>query len=224
MTLKGDTYETVEEANMRLTGSVVLYDGDPVYVTNVTGVDNVDEGGGKDIFRVYATPLPFNIEKDIAGGKEIRKYISSKKFNLSAFKLGYCNLGYGKAVFLSRVAMRQNRQGLTGDTLRIRSISDNNPTDVGFKELVASKGFVSCIKGIYPNYKEFDYEEKAEGLTSMALSRNIALQKDEEGLGLIYAYHRGVKCGYVKDGGRLFISNKFKFLKEEFEESLIPLA
>ena len=223
MTLKGDTYETVEEASMRLTGSVVLYDGDPVYVTNVTGVDNMEEGGGKDIFRVYATPLPFNIERDVVD-KQIRKYISSKKFNLSAFKLGYCNLGTGKAVFLSRVAMRQNRQGLTGDTLCIRSISGHNPMDVGFKELVASKGFVSCIKGIYPNYKEFDHEEKVEGLTSLALSRNIALQKDEDGLGLIYAYHRGVKCGYVKDGGRLFISNKFKFLKEEFEESLIPLS
>jgi hypothetical protein len=100
-------YENVHDASARLQSSVVLYDGEPVYITNVREAGVGDPKG--DIFRVYASPLPYRA--NLAEAEGMRKFISSKKFDLAPFPMGFMN--WNRRVFyLSRLPRKQNKQGL----------------------------------------------------------------------------------------------------------------
>jgi len=86
MSLRGDAYETAEEVRFRLENTIVKYDGSPVYITRV----EVAQPGDEDkISRVLFSELPFD---PLAGkGKVQRRFLSSRKFDLTPFKMGYMN-------------------------------------------------------------------------------------------------------------------------------------
>lgn len=218
MSLKGVAYETVEEANMRLSGSVVLYDGEPVYVTRVTALENPDEAGpGGDIARVYISPLPY-------GGvaKEARKYISSRKFDLSPFRMGWCNTQAIGPVYVSRRPARKVRQGLTAANLVTKSLGGGNGA-LSAPQLFNDPGFLRCIKNDYPSYKDALDVVKKKAIDGVPVGREFLLQKDEE-LGIVYLYRGLSKCGLILDDNKVTVPDKFKFLREELEEARIEVA
>ena len=210
MSLKVD-YETVEEAKMRLVGTIVRYDGQPVYITAVSSVNDTAEGGGKDIFRVYANPLP--LTRDAARGQEqFRKYISSKKFDLSPVKLGFINQG-GRAIFVTRSTARQNQQGLNEANCLLTSL-DGLPS-MSWSKLIYDVSFLDGINGKYPSIQEA--LRRLRGLDkSVAVSRDVALSMDEE-IDLITVHYRDKRVGFCADD-EVKISRKFKYLKEAFQE------
>lgn len=225
MSLKGTAYETVEEAHMRLQGSVVLYDGEPVYITAVKAVERQDEGGGRDIFRVYAVPLPYGKADDVRNGndKQFRKYISSKKFDLSPFPMGWCSYGRD-AYYLSRIPARQARQGLTSGNLKISAIG-GRPIKADYNSLVSSEEFKRCVTGKYE-----DVEIALARLNGLGddvvvpVGRSFAFVKDVD-IGLVYLYHKNTKCGFTFGTNKGFtLPDKYKFLREEAEENRIQLA
>lgn len=215
MTLRGDKYETLEEITTRLKGSVVIYDGDPVYVVDV---GQVGPGDPADVARVYIAPLPILPGKEYTKEMCERKFITSKKFDLRPFKMGFMNYE-GEAVYLSRIPQRQYTQGLKNNTLRA-AMPSGKPFK-GFGSVVTAQAFVDCIKGKYPSIQE----AMRTGASSVALSRDFAFTRDED-LNLLILNYKDVKCG-TKDmdsghevGFRL--SPKFKFLKESLEQARIP--
>ena len=207
-------YESVNDANMRLSGTIVLYDGKPVYIREV-GALAEGEGKNGDIYRVYIKELP--IKPNDRGAYE-RKFISSKKFDLAPFPMGFMNTASGKAVYLSRAPRRQQKQGLSEATLSQYVVGDLSGQGrlVRFADLTSSQQFVDCINGKYPSVAEAT-KMVAEGADSVAFSRVFAIARDKSLPELIYLYHKKDKVGFIMDG-KLKLSAKGRCLRESLNE------
>ncbi len=215
MSLKGDKYETQEEIKFRLESSIVLYDEKPVYITRVQYPEGEDE-----IARVYFRELPYGG----AGEKpEMRKYLSSKKFDLAPFKMGYMN-HKGSAIFVSRAPVRQNKQGLSSGVTSFADVRGQKSGLINFAGLVASQGFVDMFNDKYPDFKQIGDLIGNKEDASVAVSRCFAFYIDHD-LESLYLMNKGVKCGIAMKGDRaLKVPPKFHFLRQEMEEHRIPLA
>lgn len=217
MSLKGDKYETAEEIKFRLEGTVVLYDEKPVYINRVNVPENVDEKG--EVARVFFRELP-NIG---AGARETRKYLSSKKFDLAPFRMGYFN-HKGEAIFASRNPIRQNKQGLCAATLSVSDIKGDPHRGVNFGMLVAVQGFADMINGVFPDFKQIGDMIGDKETHSAAVSRSFAFYLDHD-LESVYLMNKGVRCGIAMKGDKaLKVPPKFHFLRQEMEQHRIPLA
>lgn len=195
-------YETIKEAQMRLTNTIVLYAGEPYYVLCVT--DNAD-----GIFRIYMCPVgdqmaPNNFS-DIpysgsdqyypAGGKSkamddwitahpgsgvIRKMMNSPKFNkFRPFPLGMCNVG-PHCVYVERQPTRRSEQGLTPNMLYSRPIN-LNPGPYGTDVNTWSDSFYKCVKGLYPSFTEALELLKAPNQIAVGFHRLFAVCKGPVG-------------------------------------------
>jgi len=218
MSLKGEAYETAEEVKFRLENTVVLYDGAPVLISRVNVPEEVDR---KEIARVFFYELPYG--RGAGNGKEVRKYLSSKKFDLAPFKMGYFNHN-GGATFASRIPNRQNKQGINVNTCSLTNIRGKRSEIIDFDMMVASQGFVDMVAGKFPTFAEAGEMLGDKETSSVAVSRSFAfvINHDLEALLLI---HKGVKCGIALRGQKaLNLPPKFHFLREEAEECRIPLA
>lgn len=214
-------YETVEDAAMRLRGTVVLYKGDPVQINEVTHGE-----GGDDIIRVKFRELPLLEGKFDRFGRPIgddvvpeqRKFISSKHFDIAPFKLGYVNHPKIGAFYCTRLPNRIQKQGLCGENFQARS---NTGAQVPFGTFIACKEAVSMIKGIYPTFdRALASLDKAP---SVAFSYEFALMKDEVIPDLIYLYHKGNKVGYFSKN-EVLLGQKFKCLKESLQEMQVKVG
>lgn len=217
MSLKGDKYETTEEIKFRLESSIVLYDGQPVYISKVNVVDAEDR---KEIARVFYYELPL---MGRGNGKEVRKYLSSKKFDLAPFKMGYLNHG-GEAVFLARTPVRQHKQGLSSTSSVFTDCKGRRSENINFNTLTSSQGFVDMYKGVYPEFGHCGDLLGNNDHSSVAVSRSFAFVIDND-LDALMMMHKGVRCGIAMKGDKaLKVSPKFHFLREEMEDHRIPVA
>jgi hypothetical protein len=218
MSLRGETYETTKEVKFRLEGTVVLYDGAPVLISRVNIPDDEDK---KEIARVFFYELPYGGREN--GGKETRKYLSSKKFDLAPFKMGYFNHG-GEAICASRVPIRQNQQGLSANTCSLTNIRGNKSGNLHFNMMIGSKGFVDMVSGKFPTFTEAGEMLGNKDNSSVAVSRSFAFLIDHD-LEALLLMHKGIRCGIAVRGQKaLNLPPKFHFLREEAEECRIPLA
>jgi hypothetical protein len=215
MSLKGTEYENAEEANFRLHGTIVLYDGEPVYISQVAHEPDLPKG---DIFRVYTQSLPVSNRRDPE-----RKYISSGKFDLAPFKMGFINLD-GNVFYLSRTTARQNRQGLNDRTFEaapLRNVPGVVAPSLG--DLIRTKEFYDTIKGRYPSMEDAMARLREEGVSGVAISREYALVTHSSLKELLFLFHRKTVVGFMQTGDREFkLGQAFKFLKEELNERKIP--
>lgn len=202
-------YEDLPDAQMRLQNSVVLYDGEPVYITDIS---QGGEGDPKeDVFRVYACPLPYD-----GAQKPLRKFISSRKFDLAPFPMGFMNYR-GRAYYCSRLPRRQQRQGLSTATFQAFDILTQDPSDVRLERLLPEKEFFNCIKGTFPSFPEaLRLIEKAD-VMSVAFSRSFAVAKDDDMEELVFLYHKKEKVGFIMEG-ELKLSKKGRCLRESLQE------
>lgn len=197
-------YEGVADANMRLKGTVVLYEGNPVYIRNVVA------GEKDEILRVQADPIP--IKPRTMDEAEMRKYISSKKFDIAPFKMGYVNAPTG-CFYCSRLPSRQQKQGLSSETFTGR---DHRGNAVPFSNFTTCKEVVAMVKGDYPS---FEVAKRALAkCPSVAFDREFALMKDDIlGDTLLRIYHKGKQVGAYLDG-KVTLGKNFECLKESLVE------
>lgn len=200
-------YENLEDARMRLRGTVVLYEGSPFYIRDVQRPQTKDDG----IFRVVGNPLPLTGRETVDPEGEMRKFISSKNFDIGAFRMGYVNSPSG-AFYCSRLPNRQQKQGLSGDTFSGRT---NRGNAVPFTTFTSTKEVVNMVKNDYPS---FDLAKRSLAKSpAVAFSRDFCLERDEILEDLQHLYHKGSKVGAVLNGN-IVLGNKFKCLKESLEE------
>lgn len=219
MSLKGDKYETTEEVKFRLESSIVVYDGEPVYISQVMMPGAED---AKEIARVFFYSLPLVKAMDAGRKEATRKYLSSRKFDLSPFKMGYMN-HLGEATFVSRAPLRQNKQGLTQATTVLTNCMGKKSDRITFGEMCRAQGFVDMFHGKYPSFKEAGEMLNEKNTTSVAVSRSFAFIIDDD-LDALYLLHKGVKCGLAMKGDKAVkVPQKFHFLKEEMEDHRIPM-
>jgi hypothetical protein len=217
MSLKGDKYETAEEVKFRLENTVVMYDEDPVLITRVTNLEEAAEKG--EIARVFFTQLPYLGNAP----KETRKYLSSKRFDLSPFKMGYMNYE-GQAVFVSRTPVRQNKQGLCSANTLFTDIKGRKSEVLGFSRMLRTEGFVDMVKGKFPDFKVAGDMLDDKDASSVAVSRSFAFFIDHD-LDALFLLNKGIRCGIaMRNDKAVKIPPKFHFLREEMEECNIPLC
>jgi hypothetical protein len=124
-------------------------------------------------------------------------------------------------VFVTRTPIRQNRQGLCGATLKTSTIHGGR-VDLGFMRMISDQGFVDMIKGVYPSFPEAVALMENQGHASVALSRSIALEMDND-LGALFVKKQGVNCGISLAGdAHIRLSKKYHFLREELQACKIP--
>ncbi len=219
MSLKGDKYETQEEVNFRLNNTVVLYNGKPVYITRVNMPEVEDK---REIARVFFVELPYG-KMIVDGAKETRKYLSSRKFDLAPFRMGYFNHN-GEAIFASRTPVRQNQQGLNARNVTFVDASGKRADNMNFNEMIKSQGFVDMVNGVFPDFTAAGEMLGNKDNSSIAVSRSFAFHVDHD-LEALLLLHKGIRCGIALKGDRaLKVPPKFHFLREEMEQCRIPLA
>lgn len=213
-------YESVNDAQMRLQHTVVLYDGEPVYITGVSQVGPDDPKD--DIYRVYAAPLPFVPDRNGNQKEAFRKFISSRKFDLAPFPLGFMNKN-DTTYYLSRQCKRQQKQGLSDNTIGVVDMSSFEGKGKGLprraftvSNLVTYPEFLDTIKGRYPSLEEATALLQGDA-NAVAFSRVFALVKDQDLDDLIYLYHKTDKVGFILDG-QLKLSKAARCLKEALQE------
>jgi hypothetical protein len=212
-------YETVDDARLRLRNTVVRYKDQPVYITNINRGE-----GGDDILRVLFTELPtaknpkrnpFDDMEPVEGDK--RKYISSKFFDISPFKMGYVNSKTG-AYYTERMPNRIQKQGLCAENFRGVT---NFGTQVAWQTFIGTPEMVEMIAGKYPTFDQALTALKK--CPAVAFNREFCLVKDEVVPDLIYLYHKGKKVGYYSHKETI-LGNQFKCLKESLEEMQIKVG
>lgn len=199
-------YENREEAEFRLSGSVVMYDGDPVYVQTVENHDD-------ETVRLNIATLPLN---ENGGGKTVRKKIDSPLFNkFRPFDMGNVNFlhnGVISPIRIERTPARTRVQGTTGANCRISMIHKGTPAVANWSMILQNEGFVEMCKGVYPTFREF----LDSGAPAVCISSDFTVSKGESGLiGLAYRFD---KIGIVNTKGMVFLFPKYKYLKEMLEE------
>lgn len=222
MSLKVPQYETVEEARTRLLHGVVLYDGSPVYITRI----EKSPEAGDERFRVFTLPCPLGAKflrgEERAEG-EVRKLISSKKFDMAAGEMGYVDMG-DVAVQVSRTTKRQYSQALTRGNVSIRTPT-GDPHNYQFSDLLKTGEFGSMFAGKYSDFKtQREKLEHSNKVKSVAVSKQFALQQEgDDDFGLSYLYNRNQRCGIVLPGSKVVrVPKKFQFLREELEDCRVP--
>ncbi len=187
-------------AGTRLNGTyVTLENGTPIYINEVTGKGTVD-------YLNLLTNAHDVCHLDLVNCKPVR--------------LGYVNTPEG-AVYVSRIPSRRYRQGLTLQSVNCRILGEP-----ALRNNINNANLASCIKGNYLSIKEigtrferavkkinpFD-QGRIREIPSFAWSRRWALQRNGK------VEYRGKVVGDFVNG-KVQLLPKFKYLKEELEESL----
>lgn len=181
-------------ADSRLSDSIVLYEGRPVWVICVTCDGEVEFRSISDSFESTA-PL--------------------EEFDLNPFKLGYCNLtaanGMNNSVLLSRSSARHYKQGLRRQNLICVGSSPS--------KILGTKAFEDTVMGKYPSLSNCIDQLCNEEAKSIAFSRNFSLVHLDNKQACLH--YRKVSVGRVKlDSGEVSLNKDFDFLDGMLEEDL----
>lgn len=226
-------FETVKEANIRLRGTVVLYDKEPYSVIAIT--DHKKDG----IFRIYM--IPIGIEGDKGGAanytalnptpvnttphdhssfgsemdkwldanegktKVIRKSMNSPLFNkYRPFPLGMCNYGTD-VIYIERQPTRKTEQGLTRQMLDTYQISVTKGGKIPSIDLF-HPAFRACIMAQHPSPKDCLAALLSNEFKNEALAfhRDFAFIKGP--IDLVFLAYKGDIVGVLP-------KNNFDFLK-----------
>lgn len=229
-------FETLKEAQMRLVGSVVLYDKEPYYVLLVS--DHRKDG----IFRAYLDKcdqekltmsrikVPYHSPAEMDDWLEknpnegiIRKMCNSHLFNsFRPFPLGMVNKN-GGVVYARRIPAKPNtQQGLT-DNMLSRTPLSAEPNEIyksGNSLTAHSQDLARTIKGDYPSIAECIKALNDPKIVNngAAFHREFALIKGK--VGVLYLAYKDEFIGYLPSGNttQLILDKKFKHLKETVDE------
>lgn len=166
-----------QDVNSRLSGTIVRYRREPVYV----------EVANHDTLHLY----------DIT--KEMRKpkYIISPKdveFDVSTPPLGYVNYPYG-VVYLSRSPRRVYKQGLASNNTCFYSLPSQTGDIRRADGRLTSQEVYDCIVGNYPDVNSVLKQLRSGKVVSKAISRDVAFQIDS--IGMVSVYYDQVLCGHI---------------------------
>jgi hypothetical protein len=202
------TYDSVEEAQRRLVGTIVTYDGQPVQVNDVRSHPD-------GILRVSFSAWPFD-------GREpdVRKMINSPLFKRFVTPpLGFCNYFSGRSAncfWTERVSARTQRQGLSSDTFNASALQSGDRAN--YSAIVASDGFREMVCGEYPTYA--DALARLVPNSSIAVDRNFALAKSAGSY--VFLHHRREEVGIVLRETLYLRNDRQHMLESIVENPVLP--
>ncbi len=212
-------YQTRDEAQLRLSNTVVIYDKAPIWVRQAL---HNDEG----LIVLEVCRLKGNRTKVI----ELR----DPKLNLRNLPLGYMNCT-SNVRYLTRIPTRRYKQGLCRSNVHIPNLDaevmggvinqqfyqeEEQPAPgADLQHIMGEEGFTHMMTGVYPAYANVMelLTDKKRPIQSMAFSRTLALAKDN--IELIYIGYKGERVGWSEDGEQFKLAKQFHYLNEIMEQN-----
>lgn len=201
----------VEQAQQRLGGSVVLYDGQPVYIDRV---ERHEDGHPRAELRDCAS----------RGETIPRKKLNSPKFKKfrELPNLGWCNpsegVSKGGALFCARRAVATRTHGISNSSIVVSNISYNEngslSPQVGnysFTNLMFNKGWVDAHNNEFPTLDSI--LNKIQPRTAIAFSRQFAVIRDADGVRWLFRDLQRV--GIFTGADTLCLISRYAYLREE---------
>ncbi len=190
-------YETAEEANLRLSGTVFMRGDQVVECT---------QAYGNPILVTLTSGPNFREPNDVR--------LDDPSLNYRDLKCGYVNLA-GGAVYLSRRPCRRYKQGLSRENVFVSSEfhTGQRPT---FNVVARDPGFRDLQRGIFPSIEEACQRLTAEGdihPKSVAIKREFALARDNFREDFILLY-KDARVAFGQDVKQLMLPREYKHLKE----------
>lgn len=209
-------YETNEEAKQKLQDSVVIFEGNPVYITNASG--------RKGSVNLHFTPLPLDPHRDIYANS-VGRGISDTGWDFRSVgtKLGYTPVLHpvsqrADSVFISRIPARHSRQGLDGKTAQLEMYDKDNYNYQWNDILYRHPGLIKTIRNEYMRPLEAFklLSNHSSEYKSIPIHRKLALFYDN--VSPPYLLYRLDKIGYTEDGLTYKLAKHKEYLREELAD------
>lgn len=207
-------YDTYNEANQKLSGTIVLYKNLPVWITEAEGQD-------KNV-QLYFKELR------TSRGNKACIWDKDWEFRNLGPRIGYANFDLGKgsykeALYIQRMGVRQahNTQGLSSKNLKMPNFKGNSKlslpmTVAKFSNLYDKSGFLDMLEQKYPSLAQVATRFlKDPEVTSMAFNRQFGVRSHP--VGPYYLTYRGKDIGYSDDFYKWKVSDPFKYLSETLD-------
>lgn len=199
-------WESVEQANERLSGTYIMYGDKPYYVE---GTSTREAGPSARL-------------SDLETGKTTWKVLTDEAFhNFHRLPpLGFVNIvsrGAPVAVYMARIPERSRAHGLKDNRVAVHELGPNGMargTGMFFSRVAQDKGYTWRVANIYPTAQEI--MDKLPENCSTAFSPQYAILKDSSGL--FRLFRKTELIGLITDRG-LRLSPKTVCYREELEET-----
>lgn len=201
-------YDSIEDSQRRLNGTVVILDGDPVLINSVNGL-NTDQ-----IANCFQ--LPFARDQV---GRGVDAPLIPKRFVIRDLPtLGYVDFK-DHSYYTMRIPSRQGKQGYCRSNTQITA-NPNGGTPT-WETLINTKQFRQMMLGEYTRFGQvFDGILGADNPMKRSFSKCMALEIDD--MESVTLEHRGMKVAVAnnpKKYGPVFrLPKKFQYLTEELSE------
>lgn len=197
-----------QQASQRLRNSVVMYDGEPVFIRDVRGG--------------YEDGIPRALLTYCKDGKDSTRRLDSPKFGRfrTLPKLGWLNNENGRPFFLERQTRRTVTHGLSNNNVVVyRKVGDsydwNTRDEYGdgssFNRICFEQGFVNLQKNVFPSLQGT--------LTNIGEDQAVAYSPlylvYRDTLGLRWLYRGIERIGLFTGTDTLNLLSKFSFYREE---------
>jgi hypothetical protein len=210
MVNKADMFWTDSaQARERLNGTVILYDGKPVYVSEIIDGDE------------YADNVPrcIIIPCNSTGKEKSRKKLDSPIFGRfrESPKIGWVNNSTGlPATYLERIATRTRGHGLSDNNVSVWTFQreyqlNREGSPRFFSSLSFSKEFCDCVAGSFPSLEKILIN--VQNGSCIAYSRTYAVYRDS--VGVRWLYRGRERIGLFTGADSLNLLEKFTFYREE---------
>ena len=185
-----------QDIRQRLEGGIIFYNGLPHYVTNARS------GSSRPLSLVPLTDMngePFNVSLD------------DDLLDISSQKLGYVN-HRNNAYYLSRIPVRRYKQSLCLNSLEIFSPSQNASVynagngsgNSGLaRDILFGLSAHHMFTNSYPSSKGAIKQLQSGSVNSIALSRNVAVTRND--FGVCHVWYKSQNVGYLDSKGMVKI-------------------
>jgi hypothetical protein len=195
-------YDNVNDAQMRLGGTVIRYNGKPVYV--------IDVGDKKDP-ETFDTYIYLNITFPIDGVVD-QVLIDDPLLDFSPVPVGYVNYNGGSA-YVHRVPIRKWKQGLHRDNLNVEWDTYNGLGEDA--DILVTSSLARSILNEYPAFDEAIERVRSKRDKSCAFNRKFSLVRSD--IGLLWLYYKGEQVGWIEGEQTFVLGNEHRYLQEELE-------
>ena len=192
-------YPPGDDVENRLSGTWVMYRGEPVYVSGVVG---------SNVLEVFS-PLK-GLEWESAW-----IHSSSVELNVNAQPLGFLNCADDNmAYYLRRAPRRRNRQGLYDEVCSAEAVMFGRAGSMTSLRHFPKHEIAKMLKGMYPTVQEALERAETGHMRSVAFDRRFAIVPDYQGSKdkdkwIYYLYHKTTMVGFLERQGVAIVATFF---------------
>lgn len=202
--MKNKNFFDLDHAHRYLTDSIIRYDGEPIYVENLTR----DRGEIICFFRRLRNWQAIRENK-----------LASNKFDMTPIPLGLVNFEeFGLAattIKVSRVPRRGWKIGLNGNNVNFEALHDDAAVP-RYRTLMHSTFLRDTVVNNFPSFNRVKSKVMGKFPDCMAFSRRFAL----DGHGRLFHMFEDKHVGSLNANGQPILSEKHEFLIQTLTEDL----